>query len=159
MFKRTHHVLVSSLILLGLAACGESGDQTRESSQTKFPGQVTAGSVPSGEVMASQGTLQPKPDAMGSPVLVPAKAPAESISPARHAAPPASTDTGNTGTAPGDAEGTPGIPGGAEGNVGGTEMGGTTPDAATSGAAPAGSGGGNAESEKARKEAEAKAKA
>ncbi len=160
MLKQSHRIAASLILLLGLAGCGESQEQARESNQTGFPGQVTAGGLVSGDVMAKNGTLQAKPDAQGSPVFVPAKAPAQS--------PPAPSSEqarggSDTGTAQVKTEGTPGIPEGSGGNVSGTEMGGTTPDAAATENPPASSGdsGGSssAESEKASKEAEAKAKA
>lgn len=164
MLKRSHCIVASSILLLGLAGCGESQEQAKESHQTGFPGQFTAGGLTSGEVMAKNGTLQAKPDAQGSPVFVPAKAPAQSQAAPQSAAPSPEQARGgsDTGTAQVKTEGTPGIPEGSGGNVSGTEMGGTTPDAAATENPPApssSSGGSSAESEKASKEAEAKAKA
>ena len=163
MFKRPFDIFATAIALLVLAGCGQSNKQaTPETKQTDFPGQITAGGLTSGEVMAKNGTLKAKPDAMGSPVPVTTKASAESAVPTPQQQPQGG---GNPAAAQANPEGTPGIPEGSGGTVGGTQLGGTTAPAAATELPPkssggsTGAGGDSAASEKAAKEAEAKAKA
>lgn len=123
MSKQHAEILLSLLAALALSACDSASEGPRDTPQTKFPGQVSAGGGTGGEVMARNGTLQAKADAQASPVM----ASPQAVKPANEAA----AGTGSAaGTGAEKPSGTPGIPGGSEGNVSGTEMGGTTPSAA-----------------------------
>lgn len=145
MSKTNYSVAFCALLVLAVSACDQNTGEERETRQSAFPGQVSAGGGTGGEVMAKNGTLQAKKDPMSSPVEVKAGAPGGENSEASAA-----------GSGADKQAGTPGIPGGSEGNVGGTAMGGTTPDAAKTEDQPQPK---PAANDPAAKEAEAKAKA
>lgn len=151
--KGRYSVPFCVLIALAVGACDQGNGESGERPQAISPGQVSAGGGTSGEVMARNGTLQPKTDPLGSPVLVSEQKTSASPSPSPAPADGASTAGG------GDEKqaGTPGIPEGSEGNVGGTAMGGTTPEAAKTEEQQAPKP--PAANDAASKEAEAKAKA
>ncbi|HJV83861.1 MAG TPA: hypothetical protein VJ698_00180 [Noviherbaspirillum sp.] len=111
-------LLAGSCALLGaLAGCDKNTSSSAGASQTHFPGGVTSGGGTSGEVMARAGGTTSAPAA---------------------AAPQAGGESkrGQATLPGGSVSGTPSIPEGAGGTTSGPAMGGTTPGAAGTKAAP-----------------------
>jgi hypothetical protein len=132
-------LLVVPVALLGLLGCDRAGED-RQSKQTGFPGQVSAGGGTSGEVMARAGGTTAMPAPSGTPGI-PQGAGGTTGGAASAQAPSAGGGAPHEGTrgqstAGTGSSGTPGIPEGSGGTTSGAAMGGTSSGAAASQAAP-----------------------